>query len=227
MPDRADLYGSYVQFDDPVLDGIRKDTYGEDIGQTSWLTVEEYERLVPWLGVVAGEHLLEVASGSGGPALYLARATPGTAVADRLSGREGRRRGTAMTRRACALGIVLGIGAACARTTGPRPASLETAPFVEMAKSTGCADLRRRLFVIDGALVFFDRAGACPDNGYSETLYGRSVDEVICASHDSIAGPVTRCSDPERRELFETILEHMEERDLGLGPDHQVQRIPL
>ncbi len=43
-----------------------------DIGQNSWLTVDEYERFLPWLGLTSEHHALEVASGSGGPALYLA-----------------------------------------------------------------------------------------------------------------------------------------------------------
>jgi ubiquinone/menaquinone biosynthesis C-methylase UbiE len=71
----VDLYGSYRHFTDPVLDAIRQETFGTDIGQNSWVTVEEYERLLPSLEVSAGEHVLEVASGSGGPALYLARTT--------------------------------------------------------------------------------------------------------------------------------------------------------
>lgn len=73
--ERVDLYGSYRHFTDPVLDAIRKETFGTDIGQNSWVTVDEYERLLPSLELAAGEHVLEVASGSGGPALYLARTT--------------------------------------------------------------------------------------------------------------------------------------------------------
>jgi SAM-dependent methyltransferase len=73
---RVDLYrGYYSHFTDPVSDAIRKETFGTDIGQNSWLTVDEYERLLPSLELAAEGHILEVASGSGGPALYLARAT--------------------------------------------------------------------------------------------------------------------------------------------------------
>ncbi len=74
MPDRIDLfYGTYRHFTDQVFDAIRKETFGTDIGQNSWLTVDEYERLLPWLNLAADDHVLEVASGAGGPALYLAR----------------------------------------------------------------------------------------------------------------------------------------------------------
>ena len=76
MAERIDLFDStYTHFTDRVLEAIRKDTFGVDIGQNSWVTVEEYERLLPWLSLSADHHALEIASGSGGPALYLARST--------------------------------------------------------------------------------------------------------------------------------------------------------
>jgi SAM-dependent methyltransferase len=74
MAERVDLFDStYQHFSERVLDAIRKDTYGTDIGQNSWLTVDEYERWLPLLGLGPDQHALEVASGSGGPARYLAR----------------------------------------------------------------------------------------------------------------------------------------------------------
>jgi SAM-dependent methyltransferase len=73
---RVDLFDStYSHFTDPVLSAIRKETFGTDIGQNSWLTVDEYERLLPLLELAPDNHILEIASGSGGPALYLARTT--------------------------------------------------------------------------------------------------------------------------------------------------------
>lgn len=75
MQERVDFYSVYSHFTDRVLDAIRKETFGVDIGQNSWLTVDEYERLLPWLDLTAGHHALEVGSGSGGPALYLTRTT--------------------------------------------------------------------------------------------------------------------------------------------------------
>jgi SAM-dependent methyltransferase len=74
MSKRIDLFDStYRNFTDETLDVIRKETFGADIGQNSWVTVDEYDRLLPWLAVSARDHVLEVASGSGGPALHLAR----------------------------------------------------------------------------------------------------------------------------------------------------------
>ena len=123
--------------------------------------------------------------------------------------------------------VLAGLACACAATKSTRDPGFDTAPFIEMAKNSTCATIRRQLYLIDGAYVFFDRAGNCPDNGYSETLYGRRVDEVLCTSHDSIAGPITRCADETRREMFETILEHLDDAKLGLGPQHEVEHIPL
>jgi SAM-dependent methyltransferase len=74
MPERIDLFDStYSHFTDRVLSNIRKETFGLDIGQNSWLTVDEYDRLLSWLRLTSDHHVLEVASGSGGPALYLAK----------------------------------------------------------------------------------------------------------------------------------------------------------
>jgi SAM-dependent methyltransferase len=76
MTKRVDLFDStYTHFTEQVLGDIRKETFGVDFGQNSWTTADEYERFVPWLELTADHHALEVASGSGGPALYLARAT--------------------------------------------------------------------------------------------------------------------------------------------------------
>jgi SAM-dependent methyltransferase len=73
MSARVDLfYNAYANFADDVLAAIRAETYGQDIGQNSWVTVDEYEGYVGSLGLSESSTVLEVASGSGGPALYLA-----------------------------------------------------------------------------------------------------------------------------------------------------------
>lgn len=73
MAARVDLfYNAYANFSDQVLATIRAETYGHDIGQNSWVTLDEYEGYVESLGLDAESTVLEVASGSGGPALYLA-----------------------------------------------------------------------------------------------------------------------------------------------------------
>jgi ubiquinone/menaquinone biosynthesis C-methylase UbiE len=74
MSNRVDLYNStYGNFQEQVLAVIRKETFGQDIGQNSWITTDEYDTFYSWLHLSAGDHVLEIASGSGGPALYLAK----------------------------------------------------------------------------------------------------------------------------------------------------------
>jgi cyclopropane fatty-acyl-phospholipid synthase-like methyltransferase len=74
MAKQVDLYNStYGNFQEQVLAEIRQETYGEDIGQNSWITTDEYDTFYNWLNLSPGDHVLEVASGSGGPALYLAK----------------------------------------------------------------------------------------------------------------------------------------------------------
>jgi len=74
MSKQVDLYNStYGNFQEQVLMEVRRETYGEDIGQSSWITTQEYDTFYSWLNLSPGDHVLEVASGSGGPALYLAK----------------------------------------------------------------------------------------------------------------------------------------------------------
>jgi cyclopropane fatty-acyl-phospholipid synthase-like methyltransferase len=74
MAKEVDLYHSaYGNLNAEVLSKVRSETYGEDIGQSSWITTQEYDKFYSWLELKAERHLLEVASGSGGPALYLTR----------------------------------------------------------------------------------------------------------------------------------------------------------
>jgi SAM-dependent methyltransferase len=73
MSNPVDLYNStYGNFQDRVLAEIRRETFREDIGQNSWITTGEYDAFYGWLNLSPGDHVLEIASGSGGPALYLA-----------------------------------------------------------------------------------------------------------------------------------------------------------
>ncbi|HEX6269361.1 MAG TPA: methyltransferase domain-containing protein [Anaerolineales bacterium] len=74
MSNQVDLYNStYGNFAEQILVAVRQETYGEDIGQNSWITTDEFDTFYGWLNLSPGDHALEIASGSGGPALYLAR----------------------------------------------------------------------------------------------------------------------------------------------------------
>ena len=123
MTERIDLFDStYRHFTERVLDEIRKDTYGIDIGQNSWLTVDEYERLLPLLQLGAGTHVLEVASGSGGPAIYVAR-THGC----RVTGIDANESGIATaTQLAAAAGLDPRVQFRHADATGPLPFAADT-----------------------------------------------------------------------------------------------------
>lgn len=69
----VNLYDNvYADFASSAEIAVRQETYGEDLGQSSWLTAQEWLEFADQLGVGAGSEVLEVGSGSGGPAVYLA-----------------------------------------------------------------------------------------------------------------------------------------------------------
>lgn len=71
-PEVARHYSAhYGQFGDDVHARVRRDAFGEDIGQNSWLTVDELTWFASSLGLDASTELLDVGCGSGGPALWL------------------------------------------------------------------------------------------------------------------------------------------------------------
>jgi SAM-dependent methyltransferase len=73
---RVDLYGaSYRNFAHDLYAEIRREAFGDDIGQTSWLTAEEQDLFMSWLGLSKSSRLLDVACGSGKPTLRIAQKT--------------------------------------------------------------------------------------------------------------------------------------------------------
>jgi hypothetical protein len=88
--------------------------------------------------------------------------------------------------------------------------------FIQMAQQASCADVKNRLFLIDGKQVFWDRAGKCADNAYGQRLFGATVDQLLCSVTDSIAGPQTFCADDTSGALLDTIRRHLDMADLGL-----------
>lgn len=71
--DPVDLYGaSYGKYATELYAEIRRETYGEDIGQTGWLTSDEQDTFIEWLELDEQSGLLDVACGSGGPTLRIA-----------------------------------------------------------------------------------------------------------------------------------------------------------
>jgi len=73
----ASIYydANYGSFDTELYSEIRREAFGEDIGQNSWLTADEQDRFLSWLDLSPGKVLLDVACGAGGPALRIAAKT--------------------------------------------------------------------------------------------------------------------------------------------------------
>ena len=77
-----------TRFFDAAYDGssaaaraqVRRETYDADIGQTGWLDLAEWRTFARWLRCGPDSTVLDVACGSGGPALQLVRETGSTVV---------------------------------------------------------------------------------------------------------------------------------------------------
>jgi len=69
----VDLYdGAYANYGSGVYREVRIETYGEDFGQTSWVTTEESRDIPRMLDLESSSSVLEIGCGSGGYALHLA-----------------------------------------------------------------------------------------------------------------------------------------------------------
>jgi 2-polyprenyl-3-methyl-5-hydroxy-6-metoxy-1,4-benzoquinol methylase len=64
---------NYGNFHSSLYGEIRRAAFGEDIGQSGWLTAGEQDQFLEVMALSGGKKLLDVACGSGGPALRLAQ----------------------------------------------------------------------------------------------------------------------------------------------------------
>jgi SAM-dependent methyltransferase len=73
MSAKVDLYnGDYSNYEADAYRQIRIETYGHDLGQTSWVTAEESDEIPRALDLRSGSFVLEIGCGSGRYALRVA-----------------------------------------------------------------------------------------------------------------------------------------------------------
>jgi ubiquinone/menaquinone biosynthesis C-methylase UbiE len=76
MSQKVDLYNSsYANYALEAYRQVRIETYGEDFGQTSWVTTEESREIPKLLGLKPESFVLEIGCGSGGYALHVVEKT--------------------------------------------------------------------------------------------------------------------------------------------------------
>jgi ubiquinone/menaquinone biosynthesis C-methylase UbiE len=73
MPEKVDLYNtSYGNSEIEVYADVRRETYGQDLCQTSWVSTEELTEIPRLLQINASSNVLEIGCGAGGCALHFA-----------------------------------------------------------------------------------------------------------------------------------------------------------
>jgi len=74
--DRYEFYSAqYARFGSKLAAEVRREAYGEDLGQQGWRTLDEQNEIITLIKQKPNTHLLDIACGSGGPALALAART--------------------------------------------------------------------------------------------------------------------------------------------------------
>ena len=66
---------NYGQFSSELYAAIRREAFGEDIGQNSWLTADEHDLFINWLAPREGSRVLDIACGSGRTTLRIGQRT--------------------------------------------------------------------------------------------------------------------------------------------------------
>lgn len=66
---------SYGRFSSELYAAIRREAFGEDIGQNSWLTSDEHDLFIGWMSLSPESRVLDVACGSGHTTLRIASRT--------------------------------------------------------------------------------------------------------------------------------------------------------
>jgi SAM-dependent methyltransferase len=74
--DRTDFYTvKYASFGSDVAIALRREVFGEDIGQQGWRTAGEQAEIAEFAGIGKTSHVLDICCGSGGPSLALVERT--------------------------------------------------------------------------------------------------------------------------------------------------------
>src|SRR3954451_3351299 len=70
------FYGpQYARFGSALAAELRREAFGEDLGQQGWRTAEEQAEIASLLGLAPDDRVLDVACGAGGPSLDLVERT--------------------------------------------------------------------------------------------------------------------------------------------------------
>lgn len=99
---------------------------------------------------------------------------------------------------------------------GPQTSGQIEAPIAKIIeKMPSDGFYQQDFFLIDNSLIFVKRLSYISDYNYHHLLLDEQGAE-LCSVAGSIAGPRMQCNDATKKDLFQTIIKHMDDHDLGL-----------
>ena len=107
----------YANFEAPLMRQLRKEAYGEDIGQHSWVTAAELRSDIVRLALGPSSHVLDLGCGPGGPLTFMMQASGCSGTGIDLSAAAL----DAASQRATALGVAARLSVRVADLNEPLP----------------------------------------------------------------------------------------------------------
>ena len=108
------------------------------------------------------------------------------------------------------------------------PQTIDINSFIAMAENAACADSLNKLFTVDDTLVFWQREGSCPDSlHHLYLLFNDDTSFFYCKAYGNDTRMMVMWNPRFDYAVptFQIIIYNVKNENLGLSPEHKVERI--